>query len=262
MGASLNPRVGPLDLKMWAEIRVSWITLFVLTLGAAASEREARGGNTSWSMLLLVAAHWLYTNAAMKGEECVLVTFDIIHEKWGWMLCFWNLAGVPFVYSFNPEFIRRNTGCGIASCGAFAALLACLLVSYYIWDTANSQRVYVRMKQCGMYQPRPWWLFPQLPWRVLENPRMLVTSQGNHLLIDGWFRYARKVPYTCDMVMALLWGLACGCDHVLPYFYFCFFSAMITHRALRDHERCSLKYGEDWVTYCKEVPFVLLPGIW
>ena len=35
MGSSLNPRVGSLDIKMWAETRVSWITLFFLTFSAA-----------------------------------------------------------------------------------------------------------------------------------------------------------------------------------------------------------------------------------
>ena len=35
MGAQLNPRILGLDLKMWAEIRVSWTLLFILTLSSA-----------------------------------------------------------------------------------------------------------------------------------------------------------------------------------------------------------------------------------
>jgi len=163
---------------------------------------------------------------------------------------------------FNSEFIRRNPAEVIESPYVFAGLLGALLVVYYVWDTANSQRVYVRMRQLNMYHARPWWLFPQLPGRVLENPRMLVTAQGNHLLVDGWFKYARKIPYTCDVLFALIWGLSCGVGHAFPYFYFVFFTVMITHRAVRDHERCSKKYGEDWKRYCKEVPYVLFPGIW
>ena len=259
MGASLNPRLGPLDIKMWAEIRVSWITLFLLTLGAAFKQQEEEG-TISWSLLLLLAAHWLYTNAAVKGEECVLVTFDVIQEKYGWMLSFWNLCGVPFVYSFNSEFVLKNGG--QVSRGAAGLLLVALLVAYYVWDTANSQRVYVRMKQLGTYRERPWWLFPQLPGRVLENPRQLKTRQGNYLLVDGWYRYARKIPYTMDAAMALIWGLSCGASHVLPYFYVTFFAGMITHRAIRDSERCAKKYGDDWGLYCRTVPYVIIPGIW
>ena len=62
---------------MWSEIRVSWVTLFVLTLAAAA-----KAGFNSSSMLLLTA-HWLYANACQKGEESVPFTLDIFHEKWG-----------------------------------------------------------------------------------------------------------------------------------------------------------------------------------
>jgi hypothetical protein len=45
MGATLNPRLlgGRLDLKMWSELRISWLTLFVLTLSAAAKQRRDHG---------------------------------------------------------------------------------------------------------------------------------------------------------------------------------------------------------------------------
>jgi len=32
-----------------------------------------------------------------KGEECIPQTWDMFHEKWGFMIIFWNFAGVPFV---------------------------------------------------------------------------------------------------------------------------------------------------------------------
>ena len=43
MGVSLNPRIGRLDLKMWSELRVPWILLFVLTASCAAREAERFG---------------------------------------------------------------------------------------------------------------------------------------------------------------------------------------------------------------------------
>jgi delta24(24(1))-sterol reductase len=43
MGAALNPRIGPLDLKMWAEVRVSWLTLFLLTASGAAHQYATYG---------------------------------------------------------------------------------------------------------------------------------------------------------------------------------------------------------------------------
>ncbi len=43
MGAPLNPRIGPLDLKMFSEIRVPWIMLFFLSVSAAISQYETYG---------------------------------------------------------------------------------------------------------------------------------------------------------------------------------------------------------------------------
>ena len=74
-------------------------------------------------------------------------------------------------------------------------------------------------------------------------PRYLRTEAGSRLLVDGWWRYVRKPHYTADALMALSWGLICGFDRFLPYFYVVFFVVMILHRAHRDAARCRKKYG-------------------
>jgi delta24(24(1))-sterol reductase len=255
MGAWLNPRIGPLDLKMWAEVRVSWLTLFLLTLGGAAHQYAAYG-TLSTPMIFMIVAHFLYTNACMKGEECIPTTWDIFYEKWGWMLVFWNLAGVPFVYCFNSMYIASRPP--FEHSIAYTVFCFVLLVgAYYVWDTAQSQRNRFRMQLNGSYVKRK--AFPQLPWGTLENPRYLDTQAGSKLLVDGWWRYARKIHYTADIAMALSWGLICGFEHFLPYLYVTFFVVMILHRAGRDIARCKKKYGEDWDRYCDEVPYLFIP---
>lgn len=257
MGAWLNPRIGSLDLKMWSEIRIAWIMLFLLTLSAAAHQ-YATYGEISTPMIFMLTAHGLYTNACMKGEECIPTTWDIFYEKWGWMLIFWNLAGVPFVYAFSSAYIASRPP--FEHPLAFTiGLFVALLLAYYVWDTSQSQRNRFRMMERGTYVKRR--TFPQLPWGTLKNPRYLQTAHGNKLLTDGWWRYARKIHYSMDVVMALSWGLVCGFDHYLPYFYVTFFVLMIAHRAHRDIQRCRTKYGEDWDRYCEEVPHLFVPGL-
>jgi delta24(24(1))-sterol reductase len=257
MGASLNPRVGRLDLKMWAEIRVSWILLFLLTASAAAHQYKEYG-TVSTPMLFMVLAHLLYTNACHKGEECIPTTWDIFHEKWGWMLVFWNFAGVPFLYSWNSMYLAaRPPFEHSAPFTLFCFVL--LLSSYYVWDTSQSQRNRFRMKLRGSFVKRH--AFPQLPWGTLENPRYLDTASGSKLLVDGWWRYARKIHYTADVGMALSWGLICGFSNFLPYFYVSFFLPMILHRTARDIARCRRKYGPDWDRYTAEVKYLFIPGV-
>jgi Delta24(24(1))-sterol reductase len=96
MGAALNPRIGPVDLKMWAEVRVPWVIVFFLAVSGACKQYENYGYVTP-NMAFMCLATWLYLNACIKGEECIPQTWDMYHEKWGWLVCFWNLSGVPFV---------------------------------------------------------------------------------------------------------------------------------------------------------------------
>ncbi len=257
MGASLNPRIGNLDLKMYAEIRVAWIMLFLFTASAAAKQ-YALHGTVSTPMIFMLVAHGLYTNACMKGEECIPTTWDIFYEKWGWMLIFWNFAGVPCVYCFNSMYLVQQAPFE-HSIPYTVVCFVLLIGAYYVWDTAQSQRNRFRMKLRGTYVRRR--TFPQLPWGTLENPEYIETKQGNKLLVDGWWRYARKIHYTADVCMALSWGLICGFRNFLPYFYVTFFVGMILHRAARDVARCRAKYGEDWDRYVKRVPYLFIPGV-
>ena len=256
MGAWLNPRIGSLDLKLFAEIRVSWMTLFFLTLSAAAKQYFSLGYVSS-SMGVVLLAHFLYSNACMKGEECVPTTWDIFYEKWGWMLVYWNLAGVPFVYCFPAYYILRNNP--QLPLGFAVSLAVVLLTAYYFWDTSQSQKNRFRMQLRGTYIPRN--SFPQLPYGTLTDPQYITAECGDKLLVSGWWKYARKVHYTADITMAWVWGLSCGFEGLLPYFYPVFFMGMIYHRYTRDIQRCKRKYGKDWDRYTRVVPYAFIPGI-
>lgn len=43
MGASLNPRIGNVDLKMWAEVRIPWNIVFFLAISGACKQYEKYG---------------------------------------------------------------------------------------------------------------------------------------------------------------------------------------------------------------------------
>lgn len=261
MGAPLHPRLGPLDLKMWAEVREAWVLLFLLTCSAAAHQYEVIGRVTP-QMWFMILAHFLYTNACHKGEECIPTTWDIFHEKWGWMLIFWNGAGVPYVYCFQSWFIATHDPQDIyVPNWAVLALTVWLLTAYYFWDTIQRQRNSFRMKLNGSFVPR--YTFPYFPAGIInpETASYIKTKTGSLLLTDGLWAYGRKLHYTADVAMALSWGLICGFTHILPYFYCFFFLLMITHRTTRDIARCEKKYGDDWVRYKQAVPWLFIPYV-
>ena len=55
--------------------------------------------------------------------------------------------------------------------------------SYYIFDTANSQKDYFRERD-GERLPKK---FPALPWGELKDPKYLETRRGTRLLLSGWY---------------------------------------------------------------------------
>lgn len=261
IGLAVHPRIGKVvDVKMVAETRVSWTLLFLITLGCWVETYRTMG---TWLQpsAVMVLAHLLYANACAKGEHFIPYTWDITTEKFGWMLCWWNLAGVPLLYCYQSLFLAKYTTASLVLPPHpeiyYAVLSVLLVIAYWLWDECNYQKCYFRAEMRGEIIRRD--LFPT--FRHVENPKYIKCDKGL-LLTDGWYGKARKFHYTCDTAMALLWGLTCGFGSVLPYVYFFFFVAMITHRASRDEARCKEKYGEVWDKYLKTVPYRFVPGVW
>ena len=260
MGAELNPRIFQwLDFKMFFEVRLPWFILFFVTLGACARQYE-QYGYVSGELGFLLMAHWLYANACCKGEELITTTWDMYYEKWGFMLIFWNMAGVPLSYCHCTIYLANHAPSEYRWPRWFMVFLyASYLFVYWVWDTANSQKNMFRARQRGTVQQRQ--TFPQLPWKDVKDPKTIPVKSGDDLLCDGWYSYARKIHYTCDLYFALTWGLVTGFRSPFPWFYPAFFAAMIVHRASRDVQRCRERYGEAWAEYERRVPYLFVPYV-
>jgi Delta24(24(1))-sterol reductase len=179
-------------------------------------------------------------------------------EKWGFMLIFWNMAGVPLSYCHCTIFLANHEPSEYAwPWWVLVIFYTSYLFVYWVWDTCNSQKNMFRAMERGTAVHRN--TFPQLPWKFVKNPRHIKTDTGDSLLTDGWYGYARKVHYTCDTYFAIMWGLITGFKSPFPWFYPMFFVAMIIHRASRDIEKCKEKYGKYWEEYERQVPYLFIP---
>lgn len=271
MGTCLYPRVYlgfgmEVDIKMIAEARWSWFTLSFTTLSLTLQQYR-RDGSVSFQMFTMLIAHVLYTNACVKGEHCIPPTWDMFYEKFGWMLNFWNISGVPFMYvlqavyvSKNRELISNNfpydytvaiSGYNITPFSIF--VFCTLIIGYYIFDSANHQKAFFKTKIKRN-------TFPLVPWSIIDEPVKCIQTPKGKLLVDGWYAFGRKLQYTGDILMALAWGMCCGFHSPLPYFYALFFTSMISHRQWRDEIRCREKYGIYWDKFTELVPNVFVPS--
>lgn len=262
MGSALNFRLpGNIDVKLFAECRNSWVVLMLLTLSCAAEQHHELGYITG-NMYFMIFAHLLYVNAIQKGEECIISTWDIYFEKFGWMLAYWNTCGVPFLYCMQSMYIQTILKDKSHPTWVLIAMAIAYAIIYCVWDVINSQKNRFRMQRSGV----PLELirrntFPQLPGRFIEHPRTLKSDKGE-LFVDGFYRYGRKIHYTVDVCMAFLWGASCGFDSFIPFFYLCFFIGHLIDRECRDEARCAKKYGKLWDQYVKLVPYRFIPGIY
>ncbi|KAJ8102267.1 ergosterol biosynthesis ERG4/ERG24 [Lipomyces tetrasporus] len=259
MGAILNPRIGIIDLKMFYEVRLPWFILFFISVSTAVRQYESYG-YVSPQVAFVVLAHWLYANACSKGEELIVPTWDMFYEKFGFMLLFWNMAGVPFTYCHCTLFLANHAPSEYQWSIYYNIFVYFLLLgAYYIFDTTNSQKNSFRQQMYGTFTQRK--TFPQLPWQVIKNPTYIKCKNGGTLLTSGWYKYARKIHYTVDFIQSLSWALVTGFASPLPYFYPVFFFCVLSHRAYRDIQRCKIKYGDDWKEYERQCPYLFIPFV-
>lgn len=271
MGNLLHPRLGVVDIKMLAEVRVSWFLLFMITvtsLGLSFENGPADEPALSsrrLGLMVMCIAHFLYANACAKGEHFIPFTWDMTTERFGWMLCFWNLSGVAFLYAFQSLYLANLKNVEVVLPPMVPPVLyylvvaVVLVVAYCIFDECQYQKNMFKMLEIGRHTERKVWPL----FRGVTRDAECIRGPPGVLLVEGWMGVARKINYTADATMALCWGLTCGFANWQPYFYFIFFTAMIIHRTVRDEVRCAEKYGPSgmWAEYCKRVPYRYFPGV-
>ena len=245
MGVALNPRVGAFDLKYFCEGRPGLILWAVFNASFAAKQYEIYG-YVSGPMLLVNAFQFLYVADYFFHEEAIVTTWDIKHERFGWMLCWGSLVFVPFTYTIQAYYLVTHPHelPVIATIG----IVALNLSGYAIFRGANIQKHRFRTNP-----DRPVWGRPAAHIR---------TASGALLLTSGWWGYARHLNYLGDLMMGLAWCLPAGFARPVPYFYIAYFSILLLHRERRDHAMCARKYGKDWEAYCRKVRWRIVPGLY
>lgn len=253
MGIELNPRVGPIDFKLFFNGRPGIVAWTLINLSFAFAQ-YSRYGHVTNSMILVNLLHGLYVVYFFWKESWYLNTIDISHDHFGWMLAWGDSVWLPYMYTLQGLFLVIHP---VELSTPYALfVLGFGLVGFWIFLSANNQKDRFRRLDGAtlIWGSKPDYI-------AAEYTTQDGGKRQSKLLLSGWWGVGRHMNYTGDLMLSLAYSLACGFTHLFPYFYIIFMTILLVHRCLRDEDRCLQKYGKAWEQYCAKVPYRLIPGI-
>jgi delta14-sterol reductase len=239
-GLELSPMFLGIDLKYFA-YQPSLIGLGVLNVAFAWAQYEQLGHLTP-QMLAYQVFWWAYLFTHYWIEDNVLSMWDMIAERFGFMLLWGDLVLVPFFYCLPGWWLLANPEpMPIWQVLAIAALYA---VGLWIFRESNAQKNRFKKDPNAKIWGKP------------------AQTLGGRLLISGWWGIGRKLNYSGEIMVYSSFALCTGFVSLLPFALPLWLCVLLPHRAWRDEQRCASKYGELWVEYTKIAKFRMIPFLY
>ena len=136
-GVELNPTWRGVDLKVFA-YQPSLIGLSLLNVAFAWAQWEQQGSLTP-QMIAYQVFWWLYMTTHYYYEQGVLSMWDVIAEKFGFMLLWGDLVLVPFFYCIGGWWLLDDPR-GPIGWPALVGLVGLHLLGLWIFRGANAQK--------------------------------------------------------------------------------------------------------------------------
>lgn len=249
-GTELYPRVFGWDIKVFTNCRFGMMGWPVIILSFAA--KQAQLYTLSNSMIISVAIMMVYIAKFFWWESGYMRSMDIMLDRAGFYICWGCLVWVPGIYT-SPVMYLVNHPYHFSNVAAGLILTAGILsVMFNYFADAQRQKVRATNGQCKV-----WGKAPELIHAAY------IDQNGNQkkslLLVSGWWGISRHFHYLLEISLAFFWTLPALFTNALPWFYVVFLTILLTHRAYRDEEKCSKKYGDYWREYCEKVPNKMIP---
>jgi delta14-sterol reductase len=236
-GLELNPQFLGVDLKTFA-YQPSLIGLGVLNVAFAWVQYEQLGHLTT-QMLAYQLFWWAYLFTHYWIEDNVLSMWDVIAERFGFMLLWGDLVLVPFFYCLPGWYLLRNQES--MPLWQVLAIAALHVAGLWIFRESNAQKNRFKKDPSSKIWGKP------------------AEALGGKLLVSGWWRIGRKINYTGEIMVYGSFALCTGFGSLVPYLLPLWLCVLLPHRAWRDEQRCAAKYGELWREYTRIAKFRMIP---
>ncbi len=239
-GREFNPTWLGVDLKLFS-YRPSLIGLWLFNASFAAVQYQTYGELTL-AMALYQVFSFVYVLNYFQFEYGMIHTWDMISERFGWMLIWGDYVLVPFFYSLAGWWLIHAT----EPLPAVAAVAIALLFGFGFWLFRGANEQKHRFK-----------VDPHAP--IWGQP---ARSLDGRLLVSGFWGIGRHLNYTGEICVYFAFVLTAGLASWVPYVLPAWLAGLLWHRSRRDERRCLAKYGQLWVRYTQQVRYSMLPFVY
>ena len=251
-GTELYPRVAGFDLKQFTNCRFGMMAWPVLALSYAGAQAELH--TLTYSMIVCVGLQLVYCAKFFWWEMGYMRSMDIQHDRAGFYICWGCLVWVPSLYTLPGMYLVEQPVDLDPMVAALIFGLGVLAIFTNYFADAQRQRVRATNGETTVWGKKPEILVANYTTRDGEAKQSL-------LLMSGWWGVSRHFHYVPEILGAFFWTVPALFVNITPYLYLIFLTILLVHRAYRDEQKCSRKYGEDWKTYCEKVPYKIIPGL-
>lgn len=239
-GRELNPAMLGVDLKFFS-YRPSLIALALFNISFAIVQFETYG-ELSLAMWLYQMFTFAYVFNYFQFEYGMVHTWDIVSERFGWMLVWGNFVLVPFFYCIAGWTLVHAEG-DISV--LFAISLVVLYVfGFWLFRGANEQKHRFKQDENTKIWGRP------------------AETLDGRLLVSGFWGIGRHLNYTGELCVYFAFILTVGFESWIPYLLLVWLLGLLLHRSWRDERRCRKKYGELWDQYVERARFSMIPFVY
>ena len=214
-------------------------------------------GHIEPSLILVTILQVLYVGDFFVNEAWYLGTIDIAHDHYGFYLAWGCFCFLPTTYTIQAQYLGMYPT--PVSKAYLAVVFGIGLVGYAIFRIANDEKDRFRSsfgkRQCLIWGKPAEYIVAKYK-----------TSDGKEhksvLLCSGWWGWSRHANYVADLLISYSSCALVGSSNVVVWTYAIFMTIILVHRCLRDEKRLAVKYGPQWIEYCKRVPWRFVPGVW
>ena len=240
------------DVKMYFYV-VGGTMLSLNALSGAWYHYELHGDNANPGVYLYAAFFTFYVLDYFIFERVQLYTYDLIHEKLGFMLFWGGLVVYGWMFILPLWGMAVHPDPGFSAPWNYVWLIGTpmlFLLGWGIGRGANLQK----------YTFKRW---PDRKFLGLIEPKY-IEAGDRKILYSGLWGVARHFNYMGEGFLALSIALVFGhFGNPWAWTYFVFVVTFFTFRQHGDDKLCAEKYGaEKWAEYQAKVKYRIFPGIY